>query len=146
MLLVDLKRRMGIYRGERERKGEKDGWVMGERNGERAVSGEVGFFTGGRLKPVVLLSGWVSRVANKRPGPIVSCLMVSFCFRLLSPPRPWFLLFLDKYKREEKKLRIYTNISVIGFYENIGKISVDIFIKISIESNFSYFNYVDDEK
>ena len=30
------------------------------------------------------------------------------------------------------KISVNTDISVIGFYGNIGKISVDIFIKISV--------------
>ena len=40
------------------------------------------------------------------------------------------------------KISINTNISVIGFYgniENIGKISVDIFTKISVQLNFFIF-------
>ena len=48
------------------------------------------------------------------------------------------------------KISVNTDISVIGFYgnigniENIGKISVDIFTKIMvIKFFFSYFNYID---
>ena len=48
------------------------------------------------------------------------------------------------------KISVNTDISVIGFYRNIGninKISVDIFTKISvINFFFSYFNYIDYEK
>ena len=47
------------------------------------------------------------------------------------------------------KISVNTDISVIGFYENIGnigKISVDIFTKISVIKFFSYFNYIDYEK
>ena len=47
------------------------------------------------------------------------------------------------------KISVNTDISVIRFYENIGnigKISVDIFIKILVIKFFSYFNYIDYEK
>ena len=47
------------------------------------------------------------------------------------------------------KISVNTDISVIRFYkniENIRKISVDIFTKISIVKFFSYFNYIDYEK
>ena len=44
------------------------------------------------------------------------------------------------------KISINTDISVIGFYVNIDKISVDIFTKISVIKFFSYFNYIDYEK
>ena len=47
------------------------------------------------------------------------------------------------------KISVNTDISVIGFYRNIGnigKISVDIFTKISVIKLFLYFNYIDDEK
>ena len=44
------------------------------------------------------------------------------------------------------KISVNTDISVIGFYGNIGKISVNIFIKISVIKFFSYFNYIDYEK
>ena len=47
------------------------------------------------------------------------------------------------------KISVNTDISVIGFYENIGnigKISVDIFTKISVIKFFLYFNYIDYEK
>ena len=37
------------------------------------------------------------------------------------------------------KILVNTNISVIGFYGNIGKISVDIFTKISVRLNFFIF-------
>ena len=55
--------------------------------------------------------------------------------------------------RSRIKISVNTDISVIGFYENIGnignigKISMDIFTKISvIKFFFSYFNYIDYEK
>ena len=47
------------------------------------------------------------------------------------------------------KISLNTDISVIGFYGNIGnigKISVDIFTKISVIKFFLYFNYIDYEK
>ena len=44
------------------------------------------------------------------------------------------------------KISLNTDISVIGFYGNIDKISVDIFTKISVINFFSYFNYIDYEK
>ena len=50
------------------------------------------------------------------------------------------------------KILVNTDISVIEFYgnigniENIGKISVDIFTKISVIKFFLYFNYIDYEK
>ena len=34
------------------------------------------------------------------------------------------------------KISVNTDISIIGFYGNIGKISVDIFTKISVIKNF----------
>ena len=44
------------------------------------------------------------------------------------------------------KILVNTDILVIGFYGNIGKISVDFFTKISVIKFFSYFNYIDYEK
>ena len=47
------------------------------------------------------------------------------------------------------KISVNTDISVIGFYGNIGnigKISADIFTKISVIKFFIYFNYIDYEK
>ena len=47
------------------------------------------------------------------------------------------------------KISVNTDISVIGFYGNIGnigKISVDIFTKILVIKFFLYFNYIDYEK
>ena len=47
------------------------------------------------------------------------------------------------------KISVNTDISVIGFYGNIGnigKISVDIFTKISVIKFFLYFNYIDYKK
>ena len=47
------------------------------------------------------------------------------------------------------KISVNTDIAVIGFYGNIGnigKISVDIFTKISVIKFFLYFNYIDYEK
>ena len=37
------------------------------------------------------------------------------------------------------KISVNTDISVIGFYKNIGKISVDIFTKISLQLKFFIF-------
>ena len=37
------------------------------------------------------------------------------------------------------KISVNTDISVIRFYGNIGKISVDIFTKISVQLNFFIF-------
>ena len=51
--------------------------------------------------------------------------------------------------RSRIKISVNTDISVIGFYGNIGnigKISVDIFTKISVIKFFPYFNYIDYEK
>ena len=44
------------------------------------------------------------------------------------------------------KISINTDKSVNEFYGNIGKISVDIFTKISVINFFLYFNYIDYEK
>ena len=52
----------------------------------------------------------------------------------------------EKLLRPRIKISVNTDISVIGFYGNIGKISVDIFTKISVIKFFSYFNYIDYEK
>ena len=53
--------------------------------------------------------------------------------------------------QEKSRIKILVNtyISIIEFYrniENIGKISVDIFTKISVIKIFLYFNYIDYEK
>ena len=50
------------------------------------------------------------------------------------------------YLEPRIKISVNTDISVIGFYGNIGKISVDIFTKISVINFFLYFNYIDYEK
>ena len=50
------------------------------------------------------------------------------------------------YQTPRIKISVNTDISVIGFYGNIGKISVDIFTKISVIKFFLYFNYIDYEK
>ena len=54
-----------------------------------------------------------------------------------------------RYLHTRIKISVNTDISVIGFYGNIGnigKISVDIFTKISVIKFFLYFNYIDYEK
>ena len=72
-------------------------------------------------------------LASSLSSPPLSCICKNMSH--FSPPSSFIFLARLPMLKARIKLSVNTNISVIGFYrniENIGKISVDIFIKISV--------------